>query len=171
VRAVVFDPLEAFDDADTATAARAGVEVVGHATSVRGALSLLGRFRPEMLLTAGGIPSNRESWSFFRRAAAVDTDLHSVVLLREGEHALEQALGAAVRQHEPSAAAEPRPLLTRREREILSLAAPGRSNAAIAEIIWVSPDTVKFHLANAYGKLGVHCKADAVRAALELGLI
>jgi DNA-binding NarL/FixJ family response regulator len=172
VRAVVFDPHEEFCDRDAAAAARAGVEVVGHATSVRGALSLLGRLRPDMLLTAGGIPTCSESWAFFGRAADVDSDLRSVVLVGEGGSALERALrAAAAARHESANGARPRPLLTRREREILSLAAPGRSNAAIARLLWVTPDTVKFHLANAYRKLGVHAKKDAVEAAEKLELL
>jgi DNA-binding NarL/FixJ family response regulator len=51
--------------------------------------------------------------------------------------------------------------LTRREAEVLSAAGRGRSNAAIARDLYVSQDTVRFHLRNAYRKLGVH---DRVRA-------
>jgi DNA-binding CsgD family transcriptional regulator len=172
----VFDPREEFGEDEAAAAARAGVEVVGRARSVRGALSLLGRLRPDMLLTAGGIPTSRESWSFFGRAAGVDADLRSLVLVGNGDGdgaaELERALrAAAVARHERLNGGEARPLLTPREREILSLAAPGRSNAAIARLLWVTPDTVKFHLANAYRKLGVHGKADAVEVAQELELI
>jgi DNA-binding CsgD family transcriptional regulator len=172
LRAVVFDPLETFGDRDAVLLDEAGVGVVGHATSVQGALSLLGRLRPEMLVTVGGIPTLRDSWSFFGRAADVDPALSAVVLTSEHEGSLESVVRAAeVSRHERSAAPVPRCVLTRRECEILSLAAPGRSNVAIARILWVTPETVKFHLANAYRKLGVHGRADAVQAAEEGGLI
>ena len=48
------------------------------------------------------------------------------------------------------------PRLTPREREILELVAEGRTNAEIAESLWVSRGTVRKHLDNVYAKLGVH---------------
>ena len=53
------------------------------------------------------------------------------------------------------------PRLTAREREILTLVDEGRTNAEIAERLWVSPATVKKHLDNIYGKLGVHTRTAA----------
>jgi DNA-binding CsgD family transcriptional regulator len=52
--------------------------------------------------------------------------------------------------------------LTRREREILEWVEGGKTNAEIAEILWLSPSTVRKHLENAYGKLGVHTRTAAV---------
>jgi DNA-binding CsgD family transcriptional regulator len=52
--------------------------------------------------------------------------------------------------------------LTAREAEILELVAAGLTNAMIAERLWVSPATVKNHLANVYAKLGVANRAAAV---------
>lgn len=40
------------------------------------------------------------------------------------------------------------PGLTRREREILQLVAEGLSNAELARKVWVTEQTVKFHLSN-----------------------
>lgn len=54
--------------------------------------------------------------------------------------------------------------LTPREREILELVAEGRTNAQIAEQLWISAGTVRRHLENAYAKLGVHTRTAAVRA-------
>jgi DNA-binding NarL/FixJ family response regulator len=53
------------------------------------------------------------------------------------------------------------PRLTARELEILSLVAEGRTNAEIAERLWVSFGTVKKHLENVYAKLGVHTRTAA----------
>ena len=55
--------------------------------------------------------------------------------------------------------------LTRRERQILALVAEGKTNAQIAEQLWISGGTVRRHLENAYGKLGVHSRTAAIRAA------
>ena len=45
--------------------------------------------------------------------------------------------------------------LTARELEILQLVASGNSNRGIAQRLWVTEQTVKFHLSNVYRKLGV----------------
>jgi DNA-binding CsgD family transcriptional regulator len=63
-----------------------------------------------------------------------------------------------------------RPLLTRRELEILRLVASGRTNRQVAELIWVTDQTVKYHLANVYRKLGVNSRAEAVEWAVRSGL-
>ena len=47
-----------------------------------------------------------------------------------------------------------RPKLTAREREVLALLAEGRSGPEIAELLFLSPATVKTHLANLYVWLG-----------------
>ncbi|MBV9007240.1 MAG: helix-turn-helix transcriptional regulator, partial [Solirubrobacterales bacterium] len=60
-----------------------------------------------------------------------------------------------------------RAALTAREREVLDLVATGATNAAVAEVLVVSPATVKKHLDNIYAKLGVSSRtaaANRVRA-------
>jgi DNA-binding NarL/FixJ family response regulator len=59
-----------------------------------------------------------------------------------------------------------RGVLTAREMEILLLVARGLSNRQIASSLRVSEDTVKRHLANAYPKMGVVSRGEAVRKAL-----
>lgn len=61
--------------------------------------------------------------------------------------------------------------LTRREAEVITMAAEGLDNAAIAQALFVSERTVKFHLQNAYRKLGVGNRTAAVAAARREGLI
>jgi DNA-binding NarL/FixJ family response regulator len=56
--------------------------------------------------------------------------------------------------------------LTGREIEILSYVAEGFTNARIARELWVTEQTVKFHLSNAYRKLGVANRTEASRYAL-----
>ena len=59
--------------------------------------------------------------------------------------------------------------LTRRELEILQLVSGGRSNRQVAQILWVADQTVKFHLANVYRKLGVRNRFEAARWARRTG--
>ena len=57
-----------------------------------------------------------------------------------------------------------RPLpLTRREREVASLAAEGLATQAIAERLFVSARTIEGHLQNAYAKLGVNDRRSLAR--------
>ena len=52
--------------------------------------------------------------------------------------------------------------LTAREREVLALVAQGKTNAEIAELLWLAPSTVRKHLENVYAKLGVSTRTAAV---------
>ena len=61
--------------------------------------------------------------------------------------------------------------LTRREVEILRLIAAGMRNQEIADHLVISVATVKRHIANTYGKLGVDHRTEAVARANELQLI
>ena len=60
--------------------------------------------------------------------------------------------------------------LTAREREVLSMAARGRSNALIGDELFITAQTVKFHLSNAYRKLGVQNRTEAAHVAARLGI-
>jgi DNA-binding CsgD family transcriptional regulator len=59
--------------------------------------------------------------------------------------------------------------LTAREREVLAWVARGKTNAEIAQLLWLAPSTVRKHLENVYAKLGVSTRTAAV--ARFLGLI
>jgi DNA-binding NarL/FixJ family response regulator len=61
--------------------------------------------------------------------------------------------------------------LTRREVEILKLVAEGHSNAQLARMLWVTEQTVKFHLSNIYRKLRVSNRTEASRWAQRNGLL
>lgn len=59
--------------------------------------------------------------------------------------------------------------LSDRERQVLRLAADGRSAAAIAAEVFLSPGTVRNNLSAAIGKLGAANRAQAVRIAQDKG--
>jgi len=61
--------------------------------------------------------------------------------------------------------------LTKRETEILRLVAEGYSNSQAAEMLWVTEQTVKFHLSNIYKKLNVANRTEASRWAQLHGLL
>ena len=61
--------------------------------------------------------------------------------------------------------------LTERERGILRLLAEGGSNAQIGAQLFVTEQTVKFHLTNIYRKIGVPNRTTAAAAARQLGLV
>lgn len=63
--------------------------------------------------------------------------------------------------------ANPLSTLTRKELEVLSLVATGQSNKQIAATQDVSPNTVKFHIKNVFGKLGVNTRSQAVALYLK----
>ncbi|WP_327738417.1 helix-turn-helix transcriptional regulator [Streptomyces nojiriensis] len=64
-----------------------------------------------------------------------------------------------------------RPTLTRRQREVLLLAANGNTNAQIARWLGVTPNSVAEVLAKAYRALGVADRAQAVAVSLRLELL
>ncbi|MEW5958306.1 MAG: response regulator transcription factor [Chloroflexota bacterium] len=67
--------------------------------------------------------------------------------------------------------AEPGQSLTKREIELLHLAAEGLSNKAIAQTLSVSENTVKYHLRNILHKLNVQNRTEAVTQAIRAGLL
>ena len=62
-------------------------------------------------------------------------------------------------------------LLTKREKEVLSGLVDGSSYKAIADLLNISLDTVRFHFRNIYKKLHVHSQSEAVVKAIKEGLV
>jgi DNA-binding CsgD family transcriptional regulator len=56
--------------------------------------------------------------------------------------------------------------VTPREREVISLVITGRSNREITEELFISSETVKKHIYNAYRKIGVRNRVQLVNAVL-----
>lgn len=62
-------------------------------------------------------------------------------------------------------------LLTEREREVLFLLVTGLANKSIAEMLYVSPGTIKTHTLNIYQKMEVPNRTAAIVKAISLGWI
>ncbi len=62
-------------------------------------------------------------------------------------------------------------ILTTREREILNALSQGNNYQAIADSLFISVSTVRFHIRNIYQKLHVQTQSEAVATAIRKGLI
>ena len=61
--------------------------------------------------------------------------------------------------------------ISERELQVLELLAAGRSNKEIANHLNLSPNTVKTHVANLFGKLEAKRRTEAISRARELGIL
>jgi DNA-binding NarL/FixJ family response regulator len=75
--------------------------------------------------------------------------------------------GVAPPEHKVPAAER---LLSERESAVLEAVSRGLSNREIGRQLWISEQTVKFHLRNVYRKLGVTSRTEAARYAYRTGL-
>jgi DNA-binding NarL/FixJ family response regulator len=63
------------------------------------------------------------------------------------------------------------PVLTERERQVLTGMSRGRSNGEIGRELYLSEDTVKTHARRLFRKLGVNDRAQAVALGFRMGLV
>ncbi|MFB7275434.1 response regulator [Streptomyces sp. NPDC056244] len=78
---------------------------------------------------------------------------------------------AAPKPDAPLASPERLHDLTTREREVMTLAAHGKSNAQIADELVISPLTIRSHIQRAMSKLGARDRAQLVVIAYQSGLV
>lgn len=81
------------------------------------------------------------------------------------------ALGPAIQRKLMGRLRAPSVSLTRRELEVLTLVAAGRSNDEVAAELFLSRATVKTHLVHIFDKLGVQSRTAAVARAREQGVL
>ncbi|MBB5172667.1 LuxR family transcriptional regulator of spore coat protein [Texcoconibacillus texcoconensis] len=70
-----------------------------------------------------------------------------------------------LREHE----FRPKPLLTKREREVFELLVQDKTTKEIAEQLFISEKTVRNHISNTMQKLGVKGRSQAVIELIRLG--
>ncbi len=120
----------------------------------RNEVKVAGRITPRM----DGIAATREIKKRWPNAYIVMlTTFDDIELIHAGLHA--GALGYLLMEY-----------FTDREREVLTMVATGASNREIAEALFSTEGTVKNHLSNILGKLGVRDRTQAALKAKELGL-
>lgn len=177
-----------------------GVEIVGEAEDGIAAIALAKRLKPDLLILdvamphAGGLVVIGEirRWSPATRVAVLTGIVRRVTLQqlhesgaaglllksctpRELEHGLRRIVAGEQYVAEDARALlgekAPGVELTMRERQILSLAAQGKSNAEIAAVLNISPKTADNHRTNLMRKLDVHSAAGLMAVALREGLL
>jgi DNA-binding NarL/FixJ family response regulator len=117
-----------------------------------------------LLLTLAMAPERIDEAFEAGAHAVISKTVHPVAL---GTLLRETSLGNVVHRHQsrrPTTDHDDVPL-TDREKEILALVAQGYTNGRIAKELWVTEQTVKFHLSNTYRKLGVANRTEASRFA------
>jgi DNA-binding NarL/FixJ family response regulator len=99
---------------------------------------------------------------------SIDAEGLASALRQAYEGTVFHTLGAAEVDPEANARAAG---LTRREIVILKAVARGLANQEIAKELWVTEQTVKFHLTNIYRKVNAKNRTEAARCAYQLGLV
>ena len=92
----------------------------------------------------------------------------------EGKTYLTPQLAAEVLEsmkQSPQRAGDSLASLTPRQREVLELAAEGRSAKQIAALLGISPRTVEFHKYQTMEALGLHTNAELIHFAIRHGLV
>ena len=174
------------------------IEVVGEATTGAEVLSLVGRTDPDVVLLdfkTDGFATLEQLRVRYPRVKVVMLSVfadpeHIQMALSRGasgyivktinprdlpsalRQAVEGSVYHAIGLPEVSEESEARAAgLTEREVAILKAVARGLSNQAIGKELWVTEQTVKFHLTNIYRKLGVANRTEAARHAYQHGLV
>ena len=195
--AVVVDPDPLWHNVLTGLLSRLQVQVAATGLDVEAAPLLVSRHEPDLLVLEPGPSCDPQTvLAALRRAHAEQSGLTSIVVSRRTDTPIVDAAvagGSAAFVRKDAAcstieaavasALDPRPArvdaqapsppgrLTRREAEILRLVAEGRSNRQVAKELWVTDQTVKFHLGNVYRKLGVANRGEARAWAARHGLV
>ena len=150
---------------------REGAHNAAH-RSLRKALQLggSGRYVRSFLDEGEGIVRLlREEYQGIHERAArddVDTDEHRAFIEQ-----LLSASGTDLSRVAPAGAKALLEPLSDREQQILVFLANGVSNREVAARLFVSENTVKFHLKNIYAKLAVSSRMQAINAARQLGIV
>jgi DNA-binding NarL/FixJ family response regulator len=198
--AVLLDEHPLWLDGVEQVLARIGIEVKGKATSPEHALALIEEHGPSLFVTsiemsdgemdgleclsrakqrapelkvivlsAYGDPQYVDAEAYVLKTAHAD-DLASAIR-QAFDHSIYLARGHNGKGQRSRESIEEALGLTRRELEILTLVAEGHSNAQLARMLWVTEQTVKFHLSNIYRKLNVSNRTEASRWAQVHGLL
>lgn len=107
---------------------------------------------------------------YVRKDADPEVLLAAVRAAAHGQSLVDPAVDGAVRQ-DLLRGSLPGDELSERERGVLRQLAHGRTNREIAEVLFISEETVKTHIGNILGKLHLAHRTQAVIYALKQGLI
>ena len=188
--AAVPDVIVVEDDQEWVRAVREALEPIGRSvTAARGAgdaLRLLKLAERPLLVIGPGVAARDLQWVDEARREA---DVPVIVVTEQstpdaassafaagataliGASPRDVAAASSVTPVRVAPAAPAATALTERELEMLRLVARGLSNVDIGRALWVTEQTVKFHLSRIYRKLHVASRTEAVWFAHEHGLL
>ena len=169
---------------DDAVAAASELEATAATYPTSGLEAMAAAARGAVLLAEGqaevALPVLREACRRWHELGAAYDAAGTCVRLAEAYRALGDEASAAAEvaraqtTYERLGAHRPAPDspdgLTRRECEVLSLVADGRSNREIGKALYISDRTVARHLTNIFHKIGVTSRTQAARYAIDHGL-
>jgi LuxR family maltose regulon positive regulatory protein len=122
--------------------------------------------------------AERENWIilFVREGPAMEKLLRTAQVQALNPAFVQRLLKVCDSRRKPKPAPAPMPQdliepLSDRELEVLQHLNSYLSTPEIADLLVVSANTVRTHIKNIYGKLGVHGRSDAVQRARELNLL
>lgn len=120
------------------------------------------------------LTSNLHGWGYLLKENADREEITGALrAVASGLIVLDRALSASLRNNSSSPASTPLPHslepLTPREKEVLQLMALGLSNKQIAERLFLSAHTIKFHVASILSKLNASNRAEAVTLGIKQG--
>ena len=107
---------------------------------------------------------------YLPKAAAGADLIDAVRRVARGEDYLHHSLGVALARGDMRGRQEP-VYLSERETSVARLLALGHTNVEVAHLLIVSVRTVETYRSHLFRKLGVHTRAELVRAALRTGLV
>ncbi len=113
---------------------------------------------------------------YLLKQSAVGELVTAIQVVYEGDSYLSPAISRKivdgyVRQAREQGKVDPYEQLTDREREVLHLIAEGRSTQEIADLLFISPKTVRGHRSSLTEKLGLHSNAELTRYAIRKGIV
>lgn len=113
------------------------------------------------------------AFSYLLKTSRASEIADAIRAAARGQSVLESQVASKMmnRFRKPAQAeAQPHEELTEREMEVLKLIAQGKSNQEIADELFIGIKTVKYHLTNMFGKLGVEDRTQAAIYAHRNGL-
>jgi DNA-binding NarL/FixJ family response regulator len=111
---------------------------------------------------------------YLLKGAPRDELFNALLVVSQGGSLLQPVVAFKLLQHMSAKTNPEQPTpaaLTEREIEVLRLLGQGKANKEIASALVISERTVKFHVSSILRKLGAGNRTEAVRAAVQSGLI
>jgi two-component system NarL family response regulator len=102
---------------------------------------------------------------YILKDAPLDELLKAIRVVHAGRQYIPPEVGAKLAERLS------RPNLSEREQDVLQLMAQGKSNQIIADDLYITENTVKYHVNNILSKLGVSDRTQAALLALKRGIV